>query len=470
MADQPLLPSGDAEGRKVLLNFCLMTTFFALNHGTVTAVIPLASPEFGNDLGVLSLGVLYGFYTLSALFASTYVVEHLGQKWSLMGGCATYTLYVLGNLLGVLTHGWLRWFVVIVGGAFGGMAAGFLWTAQGGYFAGAAKAYAAAKQMEEKDATAFMSALFAAVYLALEVIIKIMSSVVVYGVCHADWKGSFLTGECPETAEHQKWRGIVITYIVFTCIAVASTVGMSFIKSFDPPAKKPGAEGASLMRKAMAAIEIMIKRPEIMLLGMFNVQFGVTSAYLNSYVTGTIIGGPGSALGKDKVGYFTAIIPLVAAGFAFPLAWITDAMKGDKTVGMVIGMSAWLGFGLVFLLTDVLHWGEEDALVSRLDSWGALVPLFVVFGIGRSCWESINKAVFADMFKDDTEAAFAMLIVQLGLTSTATFICYRYLTNLPKEIIMCCCGVMAFVGYFGARHIHAGRAKHAAADTQDNEF
>eukprot|EP01063_Lacrimia_lanifica_P027778 TRINITY_DN3951_c0_g2_i1.p2 TRINITY_DN3951_c0_g2~~TRINITY_DN3951_c0_g2_i1.p2 ORF type:complete len:480 (+),score=188.84 TRINITY_DN3951_c0_g2_i1:63-1502(+) len=464
---------------QIMFQFCLMTVFFALNHGTVTAVIPLASPEFG-DLGDVANGTLYGFYTLTALFASTLIVEKLGQKFALLAGCGVYTLYILGNLAGVLTHGWVRTVIVIVAGAFGGMAAGFLWTAQGGYFANAAKAYAAAIGEEDvKQVTAKFSAVFASVYLAMEVLIKVSSSLVVYGVCKDHWHGSFLTGKCgggagddASVVDHVKWKGIVITYAVFSCIAVVSTVGMLCIRSFEAPAPPPAdAESAPLLaapvkkptewsRKALAAVELMRRRPEILLVGIFNLQFGVTSSYLNSYVTGTIIGG--GPLGKDKVGYFTAIIPLVAAAFAFPLSWITTALKGDKTAGMMIGMLSWLAFALVFLGTDLTHYHEADALTNELGTWGALVPLFVVFGIGRSCWESINKAVFADMFKDDTEAAFAVLIVQLGLTSTATFIGYRFLGNLPKEVIMSAMGVLAVVGYFAGVSISKKRAQEEA--------
>lgn len=63
--------------------------------------------------------------------------------------------------------------IAIIGGGVGGIAAGFLWTAQGAYFARSAKLYAAAKGVTFEEATTSFAALFGALFLGLELLLKL---------------------------------------------------------------------------------------------------------------------------------------------------------------------------------------------------------------------------------------------------------------------------------------------------------
>ena len=66
-----------------------------------------------------------------------------------------------------------------------------------------------------------------------------------------------------------------------------------------------------------------------------------------------------------------------------------------------------------------------------------------MYGCGRSIWESTTKAVFADFFPDDPQAAFANIVLQSGLASTIAFFVFPDLSPLQKEIIL---GVTAILG------------------------
>merc|ERR1711871_1695691 len=78
--------------------------------------------------------------------------------------------YFLGKDSG---FGWL----ILVGGALGGVAAGFLWTAQGAYFGIASKQLALARGEEDVGkATSLLSGMFATCYLGLEVGCKILAA------------------------------------------------------------------------------------------------------------------------------------------------------------------------------------------------------------------------------------------------------------------------------------------------------
>ncbi len=66
--------------------------------------------------------------------------------------------------------------IAIGGGAIGGVAAGFLWTAQGAYFTTSARLYAEAHEdgsVTSKQATASFAALFGATFLGFELVLKL---------------------------------------------------------------------------------------------------------------------------------------------------------------------------------------------------------------------------------------------------------------------------------------------------------
>eukprot|EP01059_Diplonema_ambulator_P032789 TRINITY_DN65_c1_g1_i13.p1 TRINITY_DN65_c1_g1~~TRINITY_DN65_c1_g1_i13.p1 ORF type:complete len:531 (+),score=109.88 TRINITY_DN65_c1_g1_i13:62-1594(+) len=481
--------SGRTQPYNVMMSFITMTLCFSLNHGTVTAVIPLATAQFGEQLGDFSLGILYVFYTLTALLGSTVIVEHLQHKWSLVLGCGVYSLYVAGMFLGVVTHDALRWFFVMIGSTFGGIAAGFLWTAQGGYFANAAKIHARYKGISVQQANSYLGGIFATLYLAFELIMKLLSSLILVFVCGSHWEGDIITGSCGSDSsssgsdiapgmsnitapasgsdssfdsDHLKFEGVVWTYAVFSVIAVASSIGMAMItpiKPFDDSGKPIVAEKRPWYRKALVATELARNQPKIILVGIINIAFGFTSAYLNSYVTGTVIK---DGLGKDKIGYFVSIIPLVATIMSMPLSKLNE-FTGSKTPAMVFGMICFLTFGLVFLITDL----TSSSVPDKLGKWGTLIPLFICFGCARAVWEGPNKAIIADMFKNDSEAAFANIILQLGTTSSIAFITYRFMSSLTKEFIVVTACSLAIVGHFAGVGIH--KAQLAAEPVGDVE-
>ena len=133
---------GDSAGTAVpLRSFAAMSICFSLNHGCTTALIPLASVEFGTQLGGDSLGVLYILYTLTAMSCATVLVGGLGPKWSLVAGLAAFCVYVASYLVAYAVPS-LMWTAAMFGASIGGFAAGSLWTAQGSYFTACAVAYA----------------------------------------------------------------------------------------------------------------------------------------------------------------------------------------------------------------------------------------------------------------------------------------------------------------------------------------
>jgi hypothetical protein len=94
---------------------------------------------------ITSTGVLYTFYVLSAMFLGPVVQGLLGLKRSLVYGLAQYCVYLLVYLVAELigpSRPHTSNAVVLVGSAIGGLGSGYLWPAQGAFFAAASRSYA----------------------------------------------------------------------------------------------------------------------------------------------------------------------------------------------------------------------------------------------------------------------------------------------------------------------------------------
>ncbi len=197
-------PSSSAPN-KILLNFILFSILFSTNHGAVVSCLSLATARLGN-LGTTQNSCLYLSYTLSALFGSTYVIKTIGSYYSIIVGMFIYCIYVLSYVIATIVDGneywgWLRGVAIIGGGLIGGIGGGFLWTAQGSYFAKQAEEYGVLKhrlsgvarrsgnddqadhaanneqqQAKISEATSLFAGIFACIYLLVEVIMRLSSS------------------------------------------------------------------------------------------------------------------------------------------------------------------------------------------------------------------------------------------------------------------------------------------------------
>ena len=87
--------------------------------------------------------------------------------------------------------------------------------------------------------------------------------------------------------------------------------------------------------------------------------------------------------------------------------------------------------------------------------WTALVAIFVLQGVGRAMWESTNKALVADLFEGQTDAAFANGVMQLGIASAFGFFAFP-LMSIPAAASI----ALAFAGIavVGLASVDVGRA------------
>lgn len=463
MLSDALPQGGGADASALLRNFVVMSVCFSVNHGTVSSVIALSTSLLGTGLGSVNLGTLYFFYVLTALVFATAIIQALGAKGGLLFGTGGYCVYVLSFLLAaavapedpvfpdpldesgafctVITgtnatateactftnqdgkpvcaciacpssyHAFVTVdgslcatdtvkLISLVGAAMGGVAAGFLWSAQGSYFARNAELFAEAggtipfsgssEPATKERATAFFSSVFAGLYLGIEIVMRLLSS---------------LTSIVPTAL-------LLPTY----CIAAAASAGgMLLIMKLEPAVPPPV---TPMLQKATAAAQLLASHRPMQLLAPTEMVFGFAAAMMNAYVNGAIVSADGG-IGKDNIGFLGVITVLTATLASSAAGWYTSQEQRGifrgKTPAMLGGDAAFLALGLIVLLAPVSAFMKDPGTGDSASAWAMLVPLYMLQGAGRGIFESTNKAVIADFCPPPrTAAGFASFVILSG--------------------------------------------------------
>ena len=464
----------------ILKSFVLMSICFSANHGAVTACLGLSSVTtdltfLGADLGTYQSGCLYLFYTASAVFGgectkirspnsattlthntnhhhhhhhhyhpprvAAYIVKKVGPRNGLLYGLIIYCVYVACFLVAAVipdSHDAWKWPVALLGAAIGGVGGGFLWTAQGAYFGKTAEAYAIAKNIPTSEATSSLGGIFAFFYLAEEVMLKMLSTLLTK-VFDYDW---------------------TVVFAFYTAIAVSGAIGMGFCHSFrveDDEESKP------LCTKLFSAVRILVNDSKMKYMIPMNAVFGFSAAFLTSYVTGQVVHLQKN--GDDYAGALTAIPAGVAAIFSIIFGQVAK-VTGKGPVLITGACTFGLMTSLFVVNPDTASWG-----------WTSIFVIYSLMGVGRATFEGTLRATFADFFANDKEGAFANIILQSGLSSALGFLgfphilckeesdyCVRYKDDtlhnvLAMEIICIGTAVLAVVGYSIAAVQHKQQKK-----------
>lgn len=412
----------------VIQNFLIFSCLFSANHGSVVSCLSLATPRLG-DLGSWQSSTLYFSYTFSALFGATFLVKSMGPKKATAFGMGLYCIYV-GCFVFAIMYPRYKSVSALSGALIGGVGGGCLWTAQGSYFARASENYATAKGLKVEDATSFFGGIFAGVYLFVEVIIRVSSSIML------GWNWS--------------WFSIFSGY---TLVTVISAILMILVIDYPPSdEERRKNESYSTFYKATITCRLLVSDPKMKYMFPLSSTFALSSVFISSYVNAEVIR---IALSDEKsiyVGILTSITSAVG-GVASIVFGLLSGRIGNQTI-LCIGCSTFFVISFMFMIyPEIDHW-----------NFISLAIIYALQGVGRATFEGTLKAEFALVFKEK-EAAFGNIIFQSGLVTTigymmaANVFCHtktrycvmfndgRYHNFLIFEIMTMTSAVMAVLGY-----------------------
>lgn len=409
--------------QEIRANFLRMSVYFAIGHGTATTPLVYASSALETRVAYLGNGVLYIVTLISALALSIPLLGVTGLRGGMVVGMALYAVYAAGfSLAAAATTPFTQGLFFVTGSICGGLAAGILWTAQGGYLARTASAVAELDQSRRELITSELATQFAFHYLLFEEVAKILSSLMM-GIS----------------------MSVPAMGLVYTILTAAATYGLSLVSDLKPQAS----EEKSSFAKLLGAVNLW-SDVRIWLLSPTNITFGVSAAYMNGFFNATVAS---KELGAKNLGYLTAFTVLISWGLT--KLYGLFGQRFGNIMPISIGAASFACIPLLLLTigagTSLCHdWG-----------WGILV-FYALQGSGRSVFESANKAVFADTFKGaDTEGAFANCVLQMALAQALCFFMSAVVQGDQLLITVLIFAVLTPVCYIASTHLNRSQVPEA---------
>jgi Ion channel regulatory protein UNC-93 len=340
---------------------------------------------------------------MSGLFGSTAIVKELKPRNALVAGMALYCGYVAAFWIATRFPAVQNW-AAALGALTGGVGAGFLWTAQGAYFAAASnrmKAMASTSMVANNDRddvppeeprdvsivddpSGQLAGIFAFIYLFSEVLLRSLSSLLLHVM---------------------SWTGI---FAFYSTVAVVSTLGMAtFVDAVENQTHSSSSnddqDQQSLWFKATAAYRLLRNDPKMKYLIPTTALFGWASAFLSSYVNGEVVH---MVLHQDNsIGWLTAWVSCAAALASLCYGRIP---AGHKEAILAFGALCFAAIALIFVITP------------RLQSISTLILVYTLHGLGRATFEGTLRSA-VDLF-EDKEGAFANIILQNGTATAIGFL------------------------------------------------
>lgn len=377
--------------QEVRRNFRWMTLCFAVNHSCATAPLVYASSVLDTEVGFVGNGVLYTVSVVSSLLLAVASVDAVGLKGGILLGAGLYCTYVGCFTLAALSIDVVnfQYFFFVSGSIACGLAAGILWTAEGGYMAKSATLLASAANIEREAATAELAGEFAFYYLVLEVVGKLAFSLL-QGLGWQVWHIGLL----------YTIIALVATCLLFKINDVESNASEARINILNPDLSQKGA-----FSKLFATVRLW-QDPRIWLLAPTNITFGFSAAYLNGYFNAVY---EAPELGTKSLGVLCAVTVACAALLSKVYGML--GKQCGKGVPITVGALSFASIPILVMTTNCCEGF----------GWTMLI-FYILQGSGRAVYESTNKAVFSDFFTgEDTEGAFANCAMQMSVASAGLF-------------------------------------------------
>jgi hypothetical protein len=158
-----------------------------------------------------------------------------------------------------------------------------------------------------------------------------------------------------------------------------------------------------MLSRALATTEFTFcNRRAVPLMGL-TMAFGCASLFWSSYVNDETID---TYISTSAVAYLGAVQTGLTTLLAIPAAWFSA--RFGKVWILALGSLSYICLGGAYVI-----WTNKE-----LGHWSSMVPLAIMYGLGRITFENSAKAIYADMFSDTRAMAFASLNFVSGFCSS----------------------------------------------------
>ncbi|GMH10158.1 hypothetical protein Nepgr_011999 [Nepenthes gracilis] len=355
-----------------------------------------------DNLGTISLGILYVSFTIFSLLASL-VVQVIGSKTALVLGTTGYWLFTAANLKP-------RWYTMVPASVYLGFTASIIWVGQGTYLTSTARNHAKECNLHEGTVIGNFNGEFWGIYASHQVIGNLVTL--------------FLLRDTSEGGT----SGTTVLFVVFLFTMALGTILMSFLSKRDGKGENKPRGPSMTFSSAVVSISKSVMAPlldiRLLLIIPLFAYSGLQQAFVWAEFTKKIVQ---PALGESGVGGLMAVYGAFDAICALVSGRLTSSLS-SITLIVLVGSSA----QAVILFWILLKYGTTSGVL------GIVYPILMAaaLGIGDGVFNTQINALLGMLFKHDTEGAFAQLKVwQSGSIAVVLFLT-PYISLHAMVIIM----------------------------------
>jgi MFS family permease len=382
------------------LSFCFFfvyTTLSAAQNYSSSLIQPI---QIEGSLGNTTLGIMYLVYTMTCWVAPAAVLL-LGQLRAMTIGFLAVTLYSVANILIIAdqtnrtNHTLFKynprkadWIVLMTASVLVGLAASFVWTAQGVYLINNAMKYAQAKGVPLKDHMGTFVGIFYAVF-QLTQITGNLGPTVLFEKMNFSLAGimTLYTGMAVVGTLLSLRLGRVssaeIDGLRLSC-STCSSGGSQHIGGRQSAEKKQGPY--DLIVLSVQAMTLLWTDWRVCLITPLMIYTGLEQGFIwNDYTTNYVK----PSVGEKNIGYVMAVFGIVDVIFSALLGTLSDRLGRHVIIG--IGFLVQGGCVAVMLLQ---HQVEPD-LDDR--AWPSLLALAALWGIGDAAFNTQIVTLTVDL-------------------------------------------------------------------------
>ncbi|KAM1525130.1 hypothetical protein ACFX15_009253 [Malus domestica] len=355
-----------------------------------------------DDLGTISLGILYLSFTFFSMVASP-VVRALGSKNALILGTTGYWLFIAANLLP-------SWYTMVPAALYLGFAASIIWVGQGTYLTSTARSHAKDYNLHEGTVIGHFNGEFWGMFATNQFVGNLISLAVL-----RDGTGG-------------SNNGTTVLFSVFLIIVTLGTILMCFLHKGEGRTEEDTQDSSPSFCASLLSLLKTIVTPlydvRMLLIIPLMVYSGLQQAFVwaeyTEYIVTPTLGVSGVGGAMAVYGAFDAICSLTAGRLTSGLKSITIIISGGVLLQAIIFLWILLGYS-----------AESGVL-------GIVYPLIMaaVLGIGDGVLNTQLSALLGIFFKSDTEGAFAQLKVWQSASTAVVFFISSYISLQAMLIVM----------------------------------
>lgn len=366
------------------------------------------------DLGTISLGILYTSFAASSLFASL-VVRGLGSKNALVLGTTGYWLFIAANLKP-------SWLTMVPASLYLGFTASVIWVAQGTYLTSAARFHANDFKLEEPKVIGSFNGEFWGVFAGHQIIGNLLSLALL---------NDGVEGETSNTT---------LLFLVFLCSMTIGTVLMCFLRKKCDRGEIVIPDSSDsfysfLVSKSKSLFTPLFDKRMLLLIPLIaysGLQQAFVWAEFTKYIVKPTLGESGVGGAMAIYGAFDSICSLFVGRLTSGLKSITWIVTAGASLQIIVLISVLFPYSVTSSVMVVLY------------------PLILaaVLGIGDGVFNTQLSAVLAMLFKHDMEGAFSHFKLWQSGAIAVVFFLSPYISMEAMVVIMLVCICISMFGFF----------------------